>query len=220
VKTIGVGPNDTLLVDEDGNAPDTQSYYTTALTTAGIPFQVWDLKADGATLPQAFLLDFKNVVWYTGNSYPDPIGPYESELEAFLNQPGGGHLLMSGQDILDQAAGTASFFSDYVHINWDGSEAQNDKPTTAVHSVTGTLTDGIGAIPLDHTVLGATFEDEITPTGTAQAIFTDDASQPDGLSYSDSSGYKIVFLAFPLEAYGSAADKANFVQKVNSFFGS
>jgi uncharacterized repeat protein (TIGR01451 family) len=219
VKTIGVGANDTLLVDEDGNAPDTQSYYDTALASAGIHYEVWDLKSDGATLPQAFLLDFKNVVWYTGNSYPDPIGPYEPELEAFLN--GGGHLLMSGQDILDQAAGTAPFFSNYIHITWDGSERQNDKATVAVHGIAGTLTDGIGAITLDHSVLNAEFEDEITPNSTAQAIFTDDASQPDGLSYSDSStGYKVVFLSFPLEAYGSAADKATLVQKAFGFFGS
>lgn len=217
VKTIGVGPNDTLLVDEDGNAPDTQSYYTTALTSAGIHYEVWDLKADGATLPQPFLLDFKNVVWYTGNSYPDPIGPYESELATFLD--GGGHLLMSGQDILDQAAGQAPFFSDYVHINWDGTEAQNDKATTAVHGVASTLTDGIGAVPLDHSVLNAAFEDEITPIAPAQAIFTDDASQPDALSYSDATGYKVVFLAFPLEAYGTAAQKADLVQKAFAFFG-
>jgi len=217
VKTIGVGPNDALLVDEDGNGPNTQSYYTASLTSAGIPFQVWDLKSDGATLPQAFLLDFKSVVWYTGNAYPDPIGPYESELETFLD--GGGHLLMSGQDILDQAAGQASFFSDYVHITWDGTEAQNDKATDDVHGVGGTLTDGIGAIPLDHSILNAEFEDEITPNSTAQAIFTDDASQPDALSYSDISGYKVVFLAFPLEAYGTAADKADLVQKAYGFFG-
>jgi uncharacterized repeat protein (TIGR01451 family) len=217
VKTIGVGPNDTLLVDEDGNGPDTQSYYDTALTSAGIHYEVWDLKSDGATLPQAFLLDFKNVVWYTGNAYPDPIGPYEPELEAFLN--GGGHLLMSGQDILDQAAGTAPFFSDYIHISWDGTEAQNDKGTAAVHGIGGTLTDGIGAIALDHSVLNAEFEDEITPNGTAQAIFTDDATHPDALSYSDATGYKVVFLAFPLEAYGTAADKANLVQKAFGFFG-
>ena len=114
-------------------------------------------------------------------------------------------------------SGQAPFFSDYIHITWDGSEAQNDKPTSAVHSVTGTLTNGIGDISIDHTVLGAAFEDEITPNGTAQAIFTDDASQPDALSYSD--GYKVVFLAFPLEAYGTAADKADLVQKAYGFFG-
>jgi uncharacterized repeat protein (TIGR01451 family) len=216
VKTIGVGPNDALLVDNDGDNPDVQHYYADALTAAGVPFQVWDLNADGTTLPQAFLLDFKTVVWFTGNSYPDPIGPYEPELESFLN--GGGHLLMSGQDILDQAAGTATFFSDYLHITWDGSEAQNDKPTSAVHSVSGTLAAGIGDVPIDHSVLGANYEDEITPNGAAQAIFTDDASQDDALSYSG-GGYKVVFLAFPLEAYGSAAQKTDLVTRVMSFFG-
>jgi hypothetical protein len=217
VKTIGVGPNDALLVDNDDNNPDVQQNYKDALTAAGVSFQVWDLKADGTTLPQPFLLDFKTVVWFTGNSYPDPVGPYEGELSNFLD--GGGHLLMSGQDILDQAAGQAPFFSNYIHITWDGSEAQNDKPTTQVHSVDGTtLTNGIGDVPLDHSILGANYEDEITPNGTAQAIFTDDASQDDALSYSD--GYKVVFLAFPLEAYGTAAQKSDLVTRVMTFFGS
>ena len=37
---------------------------------------------------------------------------------------------MSGQDILDQAAGTTPFVHDYLHITWDGTETQNDKATT------------------------------------------------------------------------------------------
>jgi uncharacterized repeat protein (TIGR01451 family) len=225
VKTIGVGPNDALIVDEDGDAPDVQQYYTDALTAAGVPFEVWDLNADGTTLPQAFLLDFKTVFWYTGNSYPDPIGPYEPELSTYLD--GGGHLFMSGQDILDQAAGTAPFFSDYIHLSWDGSEGQNDKPTATVTGVSGNpVTDGIGSIPLDHDVLGATYEDEVTPIGGALPAFMDDGTAtgtpaPDALTYDDGSGsYKVVFLAFPMEAYGSAADKADLVSRAMSFFGS
>jgi hypothetical protein len=215
VKTIGVGPNDALLVDNDDNNPDVQQYYKDALTAASVPFQTWDLKADGLTLPQAFLMDFTKVVWFTGNSYPDPVGPYEDELKGFLDA--GGRLLMSGQDILDQAAGTSSFFSVYMHITWDGSETQNDKPTNAVHGVAGSpVSDGIGAVPIDHSVLGAAFEDQITPNGTAQPAFTDDGSNTDALSYSD--GYKVVFLAFPLEAYGSAAHKADLVSRVFAFF--
>ena len=126
---------------------------------------------------------------------------------------------MSGQDILDQAAGTTSFFSDYVHITWDGSENQNDIRTDAVHGVSGNVvSDAIGSVPIDHSVLGAAYEDEITPNGTAQAAFTDDAGQPDALTYSD--GYKVVFLAFPLEAYGDAAAKTDLVSRVMSFFSS
>ena len=57
----------------------------------------------------------KDIVWFTGQSYPDPLGPYEDNLAAFLDN--GGRLFMSGQDILDQAAGTAPFLSTYLHEN-------------------------------------------------------------------------------------------------------
>ena len=64
---------------------------------------------------------------------------------------------------------------DYLHVTWDGSETQNDKATATVTGVTGNpVTDGIGTVPLDHSVLGATFEDEITPNGGALPAFTDD----------------------------------------------
>ncbi len=63
----------------------------------------------------------------------------------------------------------------------------------------------------------AAYEDQITPIGPAVAIFTDDVSQPNGLSYTD--GYKVVFLAFPFEAYGSATDKAALMTDVMTFFG-
>jgi uncharacterized repeat protein (TIGR01451 family) len=214
VKTIAV-TLDWLLVDEDGNGPDVQSYYSTALTAAGISFSTWDLAAD-SNLPTNYLLAHKNVVWFTGNSYPGPILPYEARLTAFLD--GGGRLFLSGQDILDQAAGTTTFVHDYLHVTWDGTEAQNDKATTNVHGVTGSaVTDGIAAVPLDHGVLGASFEDRITPNGTAAPAFTDDTAAPDGLSFAGT--YKVVFVAFPVEAYGTAADKADLMQRVKGFFG-
>jgi hypothetical protein len=83
--------------------------------------------------------------------------------------------------------------------------------------VAGTLTTGLGTVPLDHSVLGAAFEDRITPISPAVTIFTDDTSQPNGLSYTD--GYKVVFLAFPFEAYGSATDKSTLMNDVFTFFG-
>jgi uncharacterized repeat protein (TIGR01451 family) len=215
LKTVAVAVAvNTLLVDNDGNSPDVQSYYTTALTSAGIAFSKWDLAAD-SNLPRNYVLAFKNVVWFTGNSYPAPIGPYEGTLKAFLDN--GGRLLMSGQDILDQAAGTTAFVQNYLHITWDGSETQNDKATANVNGVTGSpVTNGIGAVPLDHTVLGAAFEDRITPNGGALNAFTDDSGAPDALSFSGT--YKVVFLAFPFEAYGTAAQKADLITRVFSFF--
>ena len=204
---------ETLLVDNDGNGPDVQAYYRTALTDAGVTFDVWDL-ATNPTLPVKYMEAFKHIVWFTGNSYPGPIQPYEKNLTAYLNS--GGQLFISGQDLLDQAAGTTLFVKTYLHIDWDGSEDQNDKETAAVHGVAGSLTNGIGAVPLDHSVLGAAFEDQITPNDGASPIFTDDTGANDALSFS--GGYKVVFIAFPLEAYGTAADKANLVTRVYAFF--
>ncbi len=205
---------DTLVVDEDGGGPNVESYYESALAANGVAYSYWDLSADPA-LPLSMLTAHKNVVWFTGNAYPGPITPYESELAAFLD--GGGRLFMSGQDILDQSAGMTAFVHDYLHINWDGSETQNDKPTADVHGVAGNpVTDGIGAIALDHSVLGDEYEDEVTPISPATPAFTDDASVPDALTVT-AGAYKVVFLAFPFEAYGSATDKADLMHRVLAY---
>jgi len=214
VKTIAVTV-DTLLVDGDGNGPNVQSYYTTALTSAGVQFTTWDLATD-PNLPPKFMTAFKTIIWFTGNSYPGPITPYEAGLTAYLD--GGGHLLVSGQDLLDQGAGTTNFVHNYLHVTWDGTETQNDKATANVHGVAANpVTATIGAIPLDTTVLHNTFMDEITPNGGALTAFTDDAAQPDALTFSGT--YKVVFLAFPFEEYGTASDKSSFITKVMTFFG-
>jgi hypothetical protein len=206
---------DTLLVDQDGNGPDVRAFYTTALTGAGQSFSTWDLSAD-ANLPLHYMQAFKHIVWFTGNSYPGPITAYEPKLQTFLN--GGGHLFMSGQDLLDQSAGTTSFVHDYLHVTWDGSETQNDKATAHVNGVSGatSVTDGLGAVTLNRSVLGNNFMDQITPNGGASTVFTDDATQPDGLSFR--GAYRVVFLAFPFEEYGTAAQKQDLVTRVFSFF--
>jgi uncharacterized repeat protein (TIGR01451 family) len=216
IKTIAVAANvNTLLVDNDGNGPDVQSFYTTALTSASVAFSTWDLSTD-ANLPLNYLTSFKTVVWFTGNTYPGPILPYEAKLTSFLD--GGGRLFISGQDLLDQAAGTTAFVRDYLHVTWDGGEGQNDKATASVHGVVGSpVTDGIGAVPIDHTVLGNSFEDRITPNGGALTAFTDDSTAADALSFSGT--YKVVFLAFPFEAYGTAAQKADLMNRIVIFFG-
>ena len=72
---------------------------------------------------------------------------------------------------------------------------------------------------LDHNLLDAAFEDQVTPNGGAMPVFTDDGGEPDGLSFSNST-YKVVFLAFPMEAYGSAGQRADLVSRVMGFFGS
>lgn len=81
------------------------------------------------------------------------------------------------------------------------------------------MTDGIGDVALDHSVLNANYEDEITPIGPANTAFTDDSSKADALDVA-TDGYKVVFLAFPFEAYGSNQQKADLMQRVLTYFAS
>jgi hypothetical protein len=213
VNTIAVTTT-TLLVKEDGNAPpNLQNYYTTALTTAGVPFMIWDLDAN-ANITQGFMQSFKYIVWYTGNSYPGPIRPYEAKLKAFLD--GGGNLFISGQDLLDGSAGTTTFVHDYLHVDWNGSEVQNDKATKNVKGVLGSLAAGVGTVAIDSSILGNNFMDQITPIAPAVPIFVDDSNKPDALSFR--GAYRVVFLAFPLEEYGTAQQKADLLKLVMTFF--
>jgi uncharacterized repeat protein (TIGR01451 family) len=219
VSTIAVTV-DTLLVDEDGNSPDTNSYYDAALTAANVPYISWDLNAH-PNISQPFIESFKNIVWFTGNSYPNPITPYEGQLKTFLD--GGGRLFLSGQDLLDQGGGMTPFVANYLHVTWDGSEAQNDKKTFHVKGAGGNpVTGAVGTVGLNPGVLGNLFMDEITPNGGASVAFTDDASQPDALTFfSGTPGtYKVMFLAFAFEEYGSATDKSNLISSAIAWFNS
>jgi hypothetical protein len=58
----------------------------------------------------------------------------------------------------------------------------------------------------------------LTLVAPATAVFRDDSAADDGLSV-DTGTYKVVFLAFPLEAYGTAAQKADLLTRVVNFFG-
>jgi uncharacterized repeat protein (TIGR01451 family) len=216
IQTIAV-TNLALLVDEDGNNPDVDADFIAALKANHISFDKWDLLAN-ATLPVDYLLAHKMVFWYTGTSYPGPILPYESELTTFLN--GGGRLFLTGMDILDQSAGTTAFVHDFLHVNWDGTEVQNDVGTTSVTAViTNPVTTGLGTFALDYARIGYDdFSDEITPTSPAIPAFNDTHGKPDALTVTEGS-YKVVFLAYPFEAIASASNKADFMARVLKYFG-
>lgn len=212
ITTIAV-VSDTVLVDGDGNAPDVSARYKAAMGARAYGY--WDLAADPA-LPTSYITAHKNVVWWTGSSYPAPITPYEPALKALLD--GGGRVFLSGQDLLDQAAGTTSFVHDYLHVSWDGTEAQNDKESATVSAVSGNpVTAGLGTLTLDHSLLGAAYEDQITPIDPATAAFTDGNGKPDALTVA-TAGYKVFFAAFPVEAMGSATDRATLVGNALGWF--
>jgi hypothetical protein len=216
IKTLAVTLN-ILLVDEDGNAPDVKSYYQDALQHAGYAYNYWDLTAN-PDLRISYIKAHTVIVWFTGSSYPGPITPYESELTTFLN--GGGRLFMSGMDILDQDAGTTAFVHNYLHINWDGTDVQNDIGTTSITAVpTNTVMAGLGTLPVDVAALfGDDFSDEITPIAPAVPALRDSSGKTNTLTVS-AGNYKVVFLAFPFEAITSRSDRTAVMSRSIKYFG-
>jgi len=224
ITTIAV-TNQILVVAEDGQAPSVTEYYTEALQLAGFGgYNIWDL-TDDPVLPLNYMKAHKAIIWFTGTSYPGPLGPYETNLAAYLDN--GGRLFMSGQDILDQAAGTSAFVYDYLHVDWDGSETLNDVTTFTVTGVlTNPVTGGIGSVPISSAGLPGypDYSDAFHLVAPAEAAFYGiynkpaAAGLPDGLTV-DTGTYKVVFLGFPLEAMGSTADRANLLRKTLYYFG-
>ena len=208
-----------LLVDNDavGGGPNMQPAYRAALDAGHYLYEVWDLGQDPA-LPQHFLNSHKAVVWFTGGSYPAPILPYETELAAFLDN--GGRLFISGQDLLDQSAGTTAFVYDYLHVNWDGTEVQNDKPITPSLSGVSTnpLTAGLGPYTTDFNALGLPdYSDLIKLVPPAESALEDSLGVR-ALTVSQGS-YKVWFLAFPWEAIASADGRQAVLDRALKDFG-
>ena len=206
---------DTLLVDNDTNDPvDSQPYYTDALDANSIDYSVWDL-ANEPDLPQSYLTAHTKVVWFTGNSYPAPLGATRtssrrSSTTAAPVHVGPGHPGPGRRD-----DGLRPRLPAHQLGRHGGPERQGHR---RVHGVAGNpVTNGIGAVPLDHSVLKANFEDQITPNGGARRR-SPTTGATDALTFSG-SGYKVVFAAFPFEAYGTASDKADLMNRTFSFFG-
>jgi hypothetical protein len=207
---------DVLMVDGDDNNPDVSSYYKAALDAAGYQYDTWDL-ATNSELPLNYMNAHKAIVWFTGAAYPNPITPYSDNLAVYLDN--GGRLFMSGMDILDQSGGTTSFVRDYLHIDWDGTDSQNDIGTTTVTGVpTNTVTAGLGPYAMNYAAVGLVdYSDEITLLDPAAPAFLDDSNMPDALTVA-ADNYKVMFLAFPFEAMGTPADRALVIQRALSYF--
>ncbi len=80
------------------------------------------------------------------------------------------------------------------------------------------MTDGIGATYRSTTrSWGRTSRTRSRRSTRRTAAFTDDTGATDGLTVA-TGGYKVVFLAFPLEAFGGATDQAHLIDNTFTWF--
>ena len=125
-----LGGVDLLLVDDDDDSqvdgrPDWSHFYRNALDSLFIPYEYWDVNVQGT--PGSTELGYRNLIWYTGNTYHEHLSSAEvAFLSGYLD--GGGQLFLTGQDIAEQLSVTADsvFLRDYLKVAYDSTFADLD----------------------------------------------------------------------------------------------
>ncbi|MBW7904460.1 MAG: S8 family serine peptidase [Phycisphaerae bacterium] len=197
-----------LLVDDDDNSPDVRSYYTAALGTLTLDYDLWDTNNTDNEPNAAQLSPYSIVVWFTGDEFGGTCGPGaagEAALASFLNT--GKNLLIVSQDY-HYDRGLTTFMTGYLGV----SSVTNDISQT---SVTGNnLFAGLGPYSLSYPFTN--WSDRITPNANGVIAFT--GNQGTAAVYSDRPQYRTVFMAFPLEAIPTPAARAAVMQRVLEWF--
>ncbi|HUF38950.1 MAG TPA: hypothetical protein VMN57_10535 [Anaerolineales bacterium] len=192
--TQGIPP--ILLVDDDDDAPDVQSYWTDALDALGWPYEIW-VTGGADTEPGASVLaEYDVVLWFSGvrfgSSGAGPAGPSastETALAAWLNA--GGCFFISSQDYRWDK-GVTPLMTGYLGV----SNVTNDNGDYT--AVTGqNVFAGLGPYSLNYPYLD--FSDPITIGNGGLSAMLGNNSKVGGAT-KETDDYRTSYWAFGLEA--------------------
>ncbi len=195
-----------LLVDDDQDGPDVRSYYTGALDTLGLDYNVWDVSGQGDPTAND-LAGYAMVFWFTGYPYSQTFtSGNEAAVGAYLDA--GGKFFMSSQDYLWDY-GLTPFGQDYLHI---ASFSSDVSQTT----VTGqNVFAGLGPYALSYPFTN--YSDIVQPDAQAQVAFVGNQGNA-AISY-DEGSFQTVFFGFPFEAIPGLQDRADVLGTIVDWFG-
>jgi uncharacterized repeat protein (TIGR01451 family) len=210
-----------LLVDDDNNTPDVLPYYTSALNSLGIDYDVFDVgggDADGP--PLEGLQGYAMVIWFSGDKYSSSAGPNstdEANLAAYLDS--GGRLFLSSQDYLYDF-GLTPFGQDYLGI---ASFTSDNGNASTKYGVTGDpIGDGLGPYPLNYPTGFTDWGDIVNPGTGASVSFTSAAGGGNNLDVGkDGGSWKTVFFGtswVPVQN-ASAANGEELLGRIVEWFG-
>jgi len=194
-----------LLVDDDDNGPDTQSFFANALTSLGIPFDVFDTN-NTDNEPGSEILAYDAVIWFSGDEFGGAAGPggdAETELANFLEMPNK-CLFLSSQDYFFDR-GLTGFMTTYLGI----SAAVSDTGNYASVTGEGSSFSGLGTYTLDYPASGLADFSDILTIGDGELSFDGDN---DNDAASGNPAFNTVFLSFPFEAIDGADNREEVLQ--------
>ncbi|RLE26897.1 MAG: hypothetical protein DRJ61_18010, partial [Acidobacteria bacterium] len=192
-----------LVVDDDDNAPDVLSTYTTALTTLAIDYDLWDT-ANSDLEPEAWVLsNYDVVLWFTGAEFGGYAGPGiagEVALATYLD--GGACFLLSSQDYLYDRGGPThdvptSFMAGYLGIGVCESDVGQASLTGE-----GSCFGGLGPYTLAYPFSDRA--DRLSAVGGASLAFSGPGG--DAAVSVENLGYRSLYVGVPLEALPTTED--------------
>ncbi len=203
-------PASILVVDDDDNKPDVQTYYTDALDALDYDYDVWDTwnSDDEPDINQ--LEPYQAVIWFLGDEWESPAGPGEDGESALASWLDSGHCLMlNGQDYLWNR-GVNEFIQTYFGVE----DFESDIVQTSITGTGGGF-DDLGPYELDY--LYFNFSDALTPNDSASVALTGDKGNA-GLIV-DNGDYKTTLWSFPFESIPTEAERQELLDTFLSWCG-
>ena len=197
-----------LLVDDDDNSPDVQTFYTDALDSLGYAYQVWDTSNSDNEPDTNQLSQFPFVIWFTGDNDSGSAGPsVESEVYLSNYLEMGGRLFISSQDYINNR-GNTSFMDSYLGLDSYSLDAGHTEVTGE-----GSYFSGLGFYSLSYPSTNQS--DRISPDATSELAFSGDNG--DAAIATDGDIYRTVFFGYPFEALPTADDRKDVMKTIVQF---
>ncbi len=142
---------------DDPTQPAYLSYYTDALDSAGLAYDVWDVTGhEGAPAFREVLSNYKSVIWYTGDDYAATVPGMDVHeeivlgLRDFMNFSRG-TLLATGQDLMAPAASYGLLSDDffqyslgaYMAVDGGGIDPDSEQPFQVIGEAGDPVFDGL-----------------------------------------------------------------------------
>jgi hypothetical protein len=203
-------PASILVVDDDDNKPDVQSYYTETLDALGYRYDVWDTWNSDDEPDSTNLSPYEVVIWFLGDEWESPAGPGEEAEAALTSWLDAGHCLMiNGQDYLWNRD-----VNDFVQTYMGVADFESDVAQTSITGG-GAGFDGLGPYDLDY--LYFNFSDALTPTDSAEIALSGNRGNA-GLMV-DNGDYKTTLWSFPFESVATDLERQELLDAVLTWCG-
>jgi len=182
-----------LLVDDDNDNPDVRPYFTAALDTLGLEYDIFNVGGGVGNGPDPDgMLGYRHIIWFSGDKYGDSAGPNaadESALTAYLQS--GGNFFLSSQDYLYDF-GSTTFNQTYLGV---GSYTNDNGDATVKYGVTGDpIGHGHGPYSLLYPSSFSDYGDILNPQGDGSVAFRSGSTGGNDLDLDlDGGDWKTVF---------------------------